>query len=542
MCIRDRYQRRVHGGIIMKLGSCIWLCLALGLAFSVTFRNLENKLSPNLPSSEPESETPHFHLTLRLNEEQNDQKLRKLKFLEQAQRLAQMHAEYTVLTDIHKYKSKKGRGTTPDRDEFEMDHDNKIIYLPLLNEMNTRFVGEVDVGTPPQRMKAIFDTGSGNLVVNSFRCYDVSCLSKNRFDSQSSSTYKTKGSRAMIHYGGSKVEGVINIDDVSIAGLKLRQQEFLEVTHEKTASPTNTGAEVIVGLGLPSLALRGLTPIFENMVRQNLLKENIFSFYLSRVSNEYVSKISFGGIDPEMVQEKLRWFPIISDAYWSVKLDAVYIGNKDSGICHKGSCKAILDTGTSFLSFPSAKLTKIQSMYKIHRDCSNFQELPTLTYVIGGHNFTLEPWEYILTMNTTTPEEAEALYHHSTNVSYCAGLFVPLDLPGKYADSFILGDVFLTKFFSAFDRRRMRIGLALAKNYSNIEDTDKKSEGTISTPIESEALANRTNATSVLESSGDTPDNSTSMPEHYLENAETNVIPTLKANETVMNLTNTSLA
>ncbi|VDK65886.1 unnamed protein product [Anisakis simplex] len=59
---------------------------------------------------------------------------------------------------------------------------------PLINYENIRFMGEITIGTPPQRFTMWFDTSSHGLWVPCEGCFSESCFGRNKFSCWFSST------------------------------------------------------------------------------------------------------------------------------------------------------------------------------------------------------------------------------------------------------------------------------------------------------------------------------------------------------------------
>ncbi|XP_014306716.2 cathepsin E-like, partial [Myotis lucifugus] len=102
-----------------------------------------------------------------------------------------------------------------------------------------------------------------------------------RFSPSRSSTYSAAGSHFFIQYGTGSLSGVIGADQVSVEGLTVVGQQFGESVTEPGQTFVDAEFDGILGLGYPSLAVGGVTPVFDNMMAQNLVDVPMFSVYMS---------------------------------------------------------------------------------------------------------------------------------------------------------------------------------------------------------------------------------------------------------------------
>ncbi|XP_051891099.1 cathepsin E-A-like [Pristis pectinata] len=325
---------------------------------------------------------------------------------------------------------------------------------PLLNYMNAQYAGAISIGTPPQNFTVIFDTGSSNLWVPSVYCYSAACNQHQKFIPEDSSTYERIGRPFSIHYGTGSLSGVLGEDTVDIEGLSVVDQVFGESVTEPGTTFQHSPFDGILGLAYPSIAVADATPVFDNMMAQNLVELPLFSVFLSRnPNNEMGSEIIFGGIDTSHFVGELNWIPVTQQGYWQIQLDGVQVGGNFVA-CQDG-CKAIVDTGTSLLSGPTTSINVIQSSIGAMAsgegesaiNCNSLSSMPDVTFIIGGVGYVLPPEAYVLQQD-------------AWGQVFCSSGFQGMDIPPPAGPLWILGDVFIGYYYAVFDRGNNRVGLA----------------------------------------------------------------------------------
>ncbi|KAK1379023.1 Aspartic proteinase [Heracleum sosnowskyi] len=232
--------------------------------------------------------------------------------------------------------------------------------VALKNYMDAQYFGEIAVGTPPQKFTVIFDTGSSNLWVPSAKCYfSVACFLHAKYKAKESSTYKKNGTSAAIHYGTGAISGFFSQDSVKVGHLIVKNQDFIEATREPGVTFLAAKFDGILGLGFQEISVGKAVPVWYNMVKQGLVKEQIFSFWLNRhTGEEEGGEIVFGGVDSEHYEGEHTYVPVTQKGYWQFKMGEVLIDGKETGYCEEG-CSAIADSGTSLLAGPTAVITMI---------------------------------------------------------------------------------------------------------------------------------------------------------------------------------------
>jgi len=319
--------------------------------------------------------------------------------------------------------------------------------VAIHNYQDAQYYGPITLGGQP--FNVIFDTGSSNLWVPNKNCTNkLDCLLKHKYDSSKSSTYKADGRVFDIRYGSGPVSGVLAVDDVTVGGVTAKGQDFAMVDVVKGLGTAFAIGKFdgILGLGFGSISVDNLTTVFSNMVEQKVVDAPVFGFYLSGTSGSD-GEMTLGGIDSNHYTGDITYVDLTQESYWETKLDSLVV----NGTRMTSATAVILDTGTSILAGPSADVKALAALvgakpflngeYTI--DCKLIPTLPDLEVTMGGKKFVLEGKDYILQVQ-----------------SICLFGFTGIDVPAPRGPLWIMGDVFMRKYYTVFDYGNKRLGFA----------------------------------------------------------------------------------
>ncbi|XP_067384614.1 renin [Channa argus] len=336
------------------------------------------------------------------------------------------------------------------------DANNGTVPTPLTNYLDTQYFGEISIGFPGQMFNVVFDTGSANLWVPSQSCspFSTACFTHNRYDASKSQTYIENGTGFSIQYAAGNVRGFLSEDVVVVGGIPV-VQVFAEATSLSAIPFIFAKFDGVLGMGYPNMAIDGITPVFDRIMSQRVLKEEVFSIYYSRDPKRSPGgELVLGGTDPNYYTGSFNYIETRELGKWEVIMRGVSVG-REMMFCAEG-CTAVIDSGSSYITGPASSISVLmktigaqldESGYKVN--CDTVKALPSVTFHMGGQEYSLTQEDYILRQPHTQGD-------------VCIVTFRGLDLPPPTGPIWILGANFIARYYTEFDRRSNRIGFATA--------------------------------------------------------------------------------
>lgn len=159
--------------------------------------------------------------------------------------------------------------------------------MDLDNTWNYSYVAVVYLGTPPQPIKALFDTGSANAWIVGKESIETRTTGKswthddqfNYFDIEKTTSVEVPPdytiNSVVITFGSGKLQGYFVKDHCMLGDvedpenqLKINMFQFGYVTKQTVFTG---GFDAIIGLAYPAMAEPGVEPFFDAMMREKIL-------------------------------------------------------------------------------------------------------------------------------------------------------------------------------------------------------------------------------------------------------------------------------
>lgn len=274
---------------------------------------------------------------------------------------------------------------------------------------------------------------------------------RNKYDKDASSTYKKNGRRFNMRYESGLVRGTLSRDDLGVQGASVWGQLFGEITHTTGEIFKTMPFDGIFGLAYPDISEKDVVPPFDNMLKQQLVTDPVFSVSLSRTPSEQNGgEILFGGINADRYTGDITYAPVSKKGYWQFSLGSLQVGSKT----FLGSpTEVVVDSGSSYVYGPKETVERINKYLKAAEPirgqyrvkCSKIDKMPKVVFTVGARQFELEAKDYV--MQIQFPDKVRCFSGFSNN---------------NGGPLWTLGQVFMRNVYTIFDRGNDRLGFAQA--------------------------------------------------------------------------------
>jgi len=310
---------------------------------------------------------------------------------------------------------------------------------------STLWSGYISVGTPPQSIPVVFDTGSSDLFLPSPGC-GVNCLRHTLYDPGASSTSRSLFKTFSLSFqDGSTAHGEQFTDVVRIAGLTADTQTLGAATSVSSFGFTFL-ADGVVGLAFQSISGFNATPVFQTLISESVLDSPVFGFKLATSGSE----LFLGGTNSKLYTGDFTWVPLTVQSFWLASFNDISVSGKSV----VGSKAAFFDTGTTLIVGDTAGIAALFGAIIGAQPAPQIGEgiytIPCtfntpISFNVGGKAVSISPASFVRGPVSLGSSTCVAGAHSS---------------PDLVHGFWVLGDVFLQNVYTAWDVGNSRIGFA----------------------------------------------------------------------------------
>lgn len=386
------------------------------------------------------------------------------------------------------------------------DPNGVVISIPLTKQLvpvkrngvqvshKSAYFGTVQLGgtAHTQEFSMVFDTGSGHVIVPSDSCQSPSCVVHRRFNSKESASavdIQVDGSpvvkgddrdQVTVGFGTGQVTGEFVSETVCL-GVKganghggvgrcargMKVVTGIEMSDEPFKAFSFDG---VIGLGLPALSLDPSFSFFNQLSSQGRIVQPHFGLFLAD-SDTQPSEISFGGHNPKRLQSSLEWAPVTQPelGYWQIRVKAIRVAGKEIDYCSDGTCRAIVDTGTSHFGVPIPLIDQLQGALSTTHSANETVDCRDAT----GPDVEVELEGFALTLGTRDYARRLPFATENPESNVCRPRLMRVGLPAPLGPKmFILGEPVLRKYYTVFNWGDKKVGFGVSQQDSEQDEPE----------------------------------------------------------------------
>lgn len=194
----------------------------------------------------------------------------------------------------------------------------------------------------------------------------------------------------------------------------------------------------ILGLAYRSISVDGL-PTFVDSAE---LDTTNFAMYLN-LDTEGDSYMTIPGYDEsKMNGQDWTFHDVKEEKYYSLGFTSMQQKGKD--LIDMSSYYAVIDSGTSIIVGPNKLTNELIDGIDVKRTCRGVEDLPDITFTIDGIDYTLTQEDYVVRVT-------------QNGITECINGIMGSTFPPSF-NYMILGDVFMRKYYTFFDKENSRVG------------------------------------------------------------------------------------
>eukprot|EP00418_Pyrodinium_bahamense_P007965 CAMPEP_0179122352 /NCGR_PEP_ID=MMETSP0796-20121207/57743_1 /TAXON_ID=73915 /ORGANISM="Pyrodinium bahamense, Strain pbaha01" /LENGTH=442 /DNA_ID=CAMNT_0020820975 /DNA_START=73 /DNA_END=1401 /DNA_ORIENTATION=+ len=351
------------------------------------------------------------------------------------------------------------------------------------------YMGNIRVGIAaevPQELMVFFDTGSGQVILDSTRCSAPACLRHRQYSPDRPGAVSVNADGLPIRRGRMDIVTIgldsHDVDPGMVQGNFVRDMVCLGMERSKGSraeacaelilvAATNMTAEPflqapfdgIVGLGLEGLSVNGEYNFFGRLWASTGLPPH-FAIFVPPGDQDSRAEIAFGGHNAARLASPLRWVPVVQpeQGFWQVAIVSIGIGTEPLEICPAAGCRGIIDSSSSQLGVPAEALQQLQgSLAATGVDCDVGPEL-RLT-LEGGVVLSLTAKDYARRKGSSCQPQLHPLLDKDRERAGRQWIYNMERRHGSLKQSsFVLGEPVLRRYYTVFDWETKRVGFGRA--------------------------------------------------------------------------------